>query len=111
MDNGTLVVTIKPPTGMSSEGFRETMQKEIFPRIPKDPTRVGAIVSWAVLAPFDSSGTGAATNSEYVWLINWDGLEGSANLATPALDRLRSLGFSADERNLGSIDLGSDAAV
>ncbi len=111
METGTLVVTVKPPSGMSSEEFQKVMQNEIFPEVPMGSTRVGVIVSWTVLAPFDSSGTGATMSSEYVWLINWNGLEGSANLATPALDKLRSLGFNIQERNLAILDFSSQATA
>jgi hypothetical protein len=112
MATGSLVVTVKPSNGgMGPEEFQHLLRTKIFPEIHKGPTRVGEIVSWTVLQPFDNSGTGRTENSEYVWLINWDGLQDSARLASSALDKLRALGFDIHERNFAILDSSAQAAA
>jgi hypothetical protein len=68
MAEGTLVVSIHPPAGMSSDEFLQEIKNEVFPAVNKGPTRVGVIESWSLLQRVDNTGALDA-NAAYIWLI------------------------------------------
>jgi hypothetical protein len=91
---GTMVVTIHRPAGMSAEAFLKKLQHDVFPVVQKGPTRVGGIDSWSLLEETDRGEEGV--NPNYVWLVNWGGLESAPELLTKdAMAKLRALGATA----------------
>jgi hypothetical protein len=88
---GTMVVTIHRPAGMSAEAFLQKLQHDVFPAVHKGPTRVGDIESWTLLEETHRGEEGVSPN--YVWLVNWGGLQGAPELLTKdAIAKLRALG-------------------
>jgi hypothetical protein len=99
---GTMVVTIHRPAGMKADAFLKKLQHDVFPTVHKGPTRIGGIDSWTLLSE-DVQGD-AGESPKYVWLVNWGGLEGTAELLTKdALEKLRALGATIHETNYATV--------
>jgi hypothetical protein len=101
--SGTLVVSIHPPSGMSSEDFLQKLKDDVFPLVEKGPTRVGEIESWSLLQRVKDTGA-PVEHAAYIWLINWGGLPTTPVLAKSALAKLRTLGASVHETNYSIAD-------
>jgi hypothetical protein len=44
--DGTIMVTIRRPAGMTAAAFLKKMQRDVFPAVHKGPTRIGEVDSW-----------------------------------------------------------------
>ena len=101
--DGTIIVTIRRPAGMTAAAFLKKMRRDVFPAIHKGPTRVGEIDSWTLLSETPKGGIGGS--EKYAWLINWSGLEGAGDrLAAEALVKLRGLGPTVRLKHYSRID-------
>ena len=101
--DGTIVVTIRWPAGMTAAAFLKKMQRDVFPAVHKGPTRVGEIDSWTLLSETSKGEIGGS--EKYVWLIHWGGLEGAGDrLAAEALVKLRGLGATVRQKHYARVD-------
>jgi len=48
--DGTIMVTIRRPAGMTAAAFLKKMRGDVFPAVHKGPTRVGEVDSWTLLS-------------------------------------------------------------
>ncbi len=101
--DGTIMVTIRRPDGMTAAAFLKKMQRDVFPAVHKGPTRVGEIDSWTLVSETPKGGRGGS--EKYVWLINWNGLDGAGDrLAGEALVKLRGLGATVRQKHYARVD-------
>ena len=101
--DGTIMVTIRRPAGMTAAAFLKKMRRDVFPAVHKGPTRVGEIDSWTLVSETHKDATGGS--ERYVWLIHWGGLESAGDrLAAEALVKLRGLGATIRQKHYSRVD-------